>query len=150
MAVVIQPLGSVGYFFFPCIFLLAAQRAFINCDRRRRPDAVIPPRRVFAVSAFPALKRAQRARAAAANFVRAAADRPRRPPVSLLDEVVTLAPGLPTKLLSRRCSASILRRIDNACSKSLVDRFMTVFDRIRASELQAQPVLPETISRRGA
>ena len=84
----------------------------------------MPPRRcppLFAPLAFPALKRAQRARAAAAILARADADKPLRLRLRLVGVVVS-PPRLPNKLLSRLCSASILRRIANACAKLRVDK----------------------------
>src|SRR5256885_16821310 len=111
--------------YFRLAFLLAAQRAFISCERRRLPAAVIPLPRRFPPLAFapprPARTRAQRARAAAAIFARAADDKRRFPPRRETLPAAT-PPVAPTNPLSRRSNASIWRRIDKACSKFLVDR----------------------------
>ena len=95
------------YFLLPFAFLLAAQRAFINWESRLRPAAVIPPLRfppLFAafVPPLPALTRAQRARAAAAIFARAAADIRRLPPRRpLVVAAPAVPPTNPLKRLSR-------------------------------------------------
>jgi hypothetical protein len=106
----------------------AAQRAFIDSDSLRRPAAVKPRRRppdALAAGAAPAvlvvvpLRRAQRARAAAASFARVAADigrrpprlrRPprRRPPPKELVEPVN-------RLANRSSSALICFLIESAC-----------------------------------
>ena len=89
-------------------------------------DAVLfdPPRR--------ALSLAQRALAAAAIFARAAAERGRRPPP------LGLAPAVrpPNKLESRRSSAVICLRIDNACSKADSDKSIDSRNRLELSVLQ--------------
>ena len=66
-----DPLDDYAYF-FPIVFLLAAQRAFISCESLFLPAAVIPPF-LFAVetcAAFP-FRFAHRALIAAAIFARA-------------------------------------------------------------------------------
>jgi len=113
-------------------FLRAAQRAFINCERRRRPAAVIPfpflPFRTALDEPLPARNRAQRARAAAAIFARAAADNRRWPPRPPRRAGAAVLPSVPpTKPLSRRSNASICRRIDKACSKFRVDKSIELF-----------------------
>jgi hypothetical protein len=82
--------------FFPAVFVVevkappparrrAAQRAFIDSESFLRPAAVSPLRRrgpfaaAGALAVVVPLRRAQRARAAAANFARVAADIGRRP-----------------------------------------------------------------------
>ncbi len=118
-----RALRLVNYLFFPPALLLAAQRAFINCESRLRPAAVIPPRflRVVAgargaVFLLPFCL-AQRARAAAANLARVAADIRRLPVLG-----VGLGEVLPKSEARRLSRLSICRRIDTACSKDLRDK----------------------------
>ena len=114
-------------------FRLAAQRAFINCERRRRPAAVIPLPFLPFEAAFapprPARKRAHLARAAAAILARAPADNRRLPPPPRrAGAAVAVPPPVdPTNPLSRRSNASIWRRIDKACSKFRVDKSIERF-----------------------
>lgn len=108
------------YFVFPAALLLAAHRAFINCESLFRPAAVIPLffLRVVMWSVFlPPFCLAQRARAAAANLARVAADIRRLP---VLD--VELADVLPKSEARRLSRVSICRRTDTACSKDLRDK----------------------------
>src|SRR5204862_6829217 len=99
-----------------------AARAFINCDKRLRPAAVIPPRlrRVVRPALPPPRCRAQRARAAVESLARVAADilrLPRRPVLA-----VVRAAEPPIRLLKRRSKLSIWRRIETASSRFLRDK----------------------------
>jgi hypothetical protein len=99
----------------PPALRLAAQRAFIDSESFLRPAAVNPLRLPLAAAAGAALavvplRRAQRARAAAANFARVAGDigrrlRLRRPPARLPspEEVVE-----PPKRVDKRCSSALI------------------------------------------
>jgi hypothetical protein len=100
----------------PPAFRLAAQRAFIDSESFRRPAAVNPLRLRGPLAAADALavvplRRAQRARAAVANFARVAADigrrlrRLRRPPARLAapEELVE-----PPKRVDKRCSRALI------------------------------------------
>src|SRR6266478_36633 len=104
-------IAATCYLRFAFPFRRAAQRAFINCERRLRPAAVIPPFPFF-LAGFapprPALNLAQRARAAAAIFDLADVDNRRFPPRERGAAAVGApAPVPPTKLLSRLSNASI-------------------------------------------
>ena len=115
-----RALRLFNYFDFPAAFLLAAHRAFINCESFFRPAAVIPPfflRVVLRPACLPPFCLAQRARAAAANLARVAADIRRLP---VLD--VELGEVLPKSEARRLSRLSICRRIDTACSKDLRDK----------------------------
>jgi hypothetical protein len=116
MATVVRPARGRLVYFFAAALLLAAQRAFINCESLFRPAAVIPPFFLGAVVFIPAFCLAQRAFAAAANLARVAADMRRRPPR-------VEGPGEePPRIDERRFSkASICRRIEMASCKALVD-----------------------------
>jgi hypothetical protein len=109
-------------YFLPAPFLLAAHRAFINCESLLRPAAVIPLflRRVARAVLPPALCLAQRARAAAASFARVAADIRRLPARPLL--AAARGAELPTSEFKRLSKLSICRRIETACSKFLRDK----------------------------
>ena len=97
-----------GYL-LPPVFLLAAQRAFINCESLFRPAGLIPPFFLFGVVFVPAFILAQRALAAAASFARVAADMRRRP------SRVGALEGEPPRTDEKRFSnASICRRIEIA------------------------------------
>jgi hypothetical protein len=116
-----RALRLVNYLPFPAL-LLAAHRAFINCESLLRPAAVIPPLFLRVLADGPAVFLppfclAQRARAAAANLARVAADILRRPARG-----VELAGLLPTSEARRLSRLSICRRIDTACSKDLRDK----------------------------
>jgi hypothetical protein len=120
--------AAVRPFFFegavellPPAFLLAAQRAFIASESFLRPAAVRP--RFFRPGAFAGellvvpFRLAQRARAAAANFARVAADmgrrlrRERRPALRVRPELVE-----PPKRVDNRCSsAPICCLMESAC-----------------------------------
>jgi hypothetical protein len=107
--------GSNRPIYLPPLFLLAAQRAFINCESRFRPAGVIPPfflaPKPFGVVFWPAFIFAQRALAACASLARVAADIPR--PLR-----VARAVGEPPRIEERRfCSVSICRRIETASCK---------------------------------
>jgi len=73
------PFFRGGAAFLPVVFLLAAQRAFINCESFLRPAGVSAPffrAGVAAVVAVdPPLNLAQRALAAAASFARVAGEK---------------------------------------------------------------------------
>ena len=108
----------------PPAFRLAAHRAFIASESLRRPAAVKPLRRLGAEGAAAEavvvpLRLAQRARAAAANFARVAADIGRRPPPlrrrppRLRLELVAEPP--PNRLEKRCSSAAICFLIEIAC-----------------------------------
>ena len=115
-----RALRLFNYFDFPAAFLLAAHRAFINCESFFRPAAVIPPfflRAILRPACLPPFCLAQRARAAAANLARVAADTRRLP---VLD--VELGEVLPKREARRLSRLSICRRIDTACSKDLRDK----------------------------
>jgi len=115
-----EPVACLDYVYFFCAFLLAAHRAFINCESLLRPAAVIPPlfARGLSAPSWPAFTFAQRARAAAAILARAAADicRPRLLLVVTSDEVVR-----PSSASSRFSRVSIWRRIKSARSNALID-----------------------------
>jgi hypothetical protein len=108
-----------GGYFLPAFFR-AAHRAFISSESLFRPAAVIPPLFPAAVlrPVLPlAFCFAQRARAAADNLARVAADIPRLP---LLDvNRVEVPPRIETSRLSR---VFICRRIKTASSKALRDK----------------------------
>src|SRR5260370_33392155 len=76
-----DPVACLDYVYFFCAFLLAAHRAFINCESLLRPAAVIPPlfARGLSAPSWPPLTFAALARAAAATLARleAAFGRPR-------------------------------------------------------------------------
>src|SRR5256885_320126 len=103
--------AATFYFRLAFSFRRAAPRAFINCERRLRPAAVIPPLPFFFAGFAPprpALTRAQRARAAAAIFARADADNRRFPPPPRRGAAEVAPPPVPpTKPLSRLSNASI-------------------------------------------
>ena len=110
-------------YFLLAAFRLAAQRAFMSCDRRFLPDGVSPPFfffELFAVLAPLSRSLAQRALAAAANLARVVADTRRRP-----FELTACAAGAAepvnndARLFSR---VSICRRIPTASSNSLRDK----------------------------
>jgi hypothetical protein len=108
-------------YLLPAAFLLAAQRAFINCDSLLRPAAVMPPllRRVAGRAVcLPPFRFAQRARAAADNLARVAADILRLP--ALAGARVVDVP--PRSEFKRLCRFSICRRIETASSNDLRDR----------------------------
>jgi hypothetical protein len=121
----------------PPAFRRAAQRAFIDSESFLRPAAVNPLRRPGALAADGALavvplRRAQRARAAAANFARVAGDigrrlrRERRPPARLAppEELVE-----PPKRVDNRCSsAPICFLMESACVSCCRDRSMVPVD----------------------
>src|SRR5437016_13077937 len=93
--------NGTSSFYLRFAFLLAAQRAFISCESRLRPAAVIPPLRgppFLAALAPPprSLTCAPRARAAGAIFALAAADI-RRPPALRGAAVAPPATSPPTK-----------------------------------------------------
>jgi hypothetical protein len=123
-----RALRLFNYFDFPPALRLAAHRAFINCESLFRPAAVIPlfflrvvlagARPVF----FPPFCLAQRARAAAANLARVAADIRRLPVLE-----VELGEVLPNSEARRFSRLSICRRIDTACSKDLRDKSIRRF-----------------------
>lgn len=113
----------------------ASQRAFIASERRRRPAAVKPRvlREAVLVAAAPALlplRRAQRARAAAANLARVAGDigprrrpRPRRRPPPLFRPLEAVE--LPPKRLESRSSKALICCLrESACDSLLRDRSM--------------------------
>src|ERR1700726_5256208 len=105
----------VCVYFFCAALLLAAHRAFISWESLFRPAAVSPPffLAVVARPVFPpAFCLAQRARAAAANLARVAAEILRRP---LVD--VERAGALPRIEARRLSGVSICRRIETASSK---------------------------------
>jgi hypothetical protein len=114
-------IGDQSYagYFLRTAYLLAAQRAFISWDSLFRPAAVIPP--FFPAAVLPpvlplAFCCAQRARAAADNFARVAADILRLP---LLDvNRVEMPPRIEASRFSR---VFICRRIETASSKALRD-----------------------------
>jgi hypothetical protein len=114
----------------------AAQRAFIKSESLFRPAALKRRRDALGAVLFVvprrALSLAHRARAAAAIFARAAAERGRRapppPPLGLAPP-----PRPPNKLLSRRSSAVICLRIDNACSKADSDKSIAFRNRVELS-----------------
>jgi hypothetical protein len=116
---------SVTYYFLaPAVFLLAAQRAFINCESLLRPAAVIPrlpPAQRPAQR--PALFLAQRARAAAESFARVAADILLLVPPAL-PPLVTRGAELPSSESKRLSKLSICRRRETASSKFLRDKSM--------------------------
>jgi hypothetical protein len=130
----------------PPAFRRAAQRAFIASDSFRRPAAVSPLRRpeVFAADGalvVVPLRRAQRARAAAANFARVAGDigrrlrRERRPPPRLRPPEELVEP--PKSVDKRSSNAPICFRIESACVSCCRDRSMASVDSF-PSELQAK------------
>jgi hypothetical protein len=120
----------------PPAFRRAAQRAFIDSESFLRPAAVNPLRRRGPFAAAGALAvvpllRAQRARAAAANFARVAADigrrlpRERRPPERLRPEELVEPP----KSVDNRCSsAPICFLMESACVSCCRDRSMAPVD----------------------
>jgi hypothetical protein len=70
------PFLLAGAAFLPVVFLLAAQRAFINCESFLRPAGVSWPFFLAGVAAVePPLNLAQRALAAAASFARVAGEK---------------------------------------------------------------------------
>ena len=98
----------------PPALRLAAQRAFMDSESFLRPAAVNPLRLPLAAAgalAVVPLRRAQRARAAAANFARVAGDigrrlrRERRPPARLAPAEELVAPP---KRVARRCSRELI------------------------------------------
>lgn len=98
----------------PPALRLAAQRAFIDSESFLRPAAVNPLRLPLAAAgalAVVPLRRAQRARAAVANFARVAGDigrrlrRLRRPPARLAPAEELVAPP---KRPARRCSRELI------------------------------------------
>jgi hypothetical protein len=108
--------GRFEWIYLPAPFLLAAHRAFINCESRFRPAGVIPPfflaPKPFGVVFWPAFILAQRALAATASLDRVAADIPR--PLR-----VARAVGELPRIEERRfCSVSICRRIETASCKA--------------------------------
>jgi len=111
----------------PPAFLLAAQRAFISWERRRRPAAVRPPfflaRPARAVT-FPPFCLPQRALTAAASLARVAADALRCPPGRELPPPAQRDVPPPTKEAKRFSRESICRRSETACSKFLRDKSM--------------------------
>jgi hypothetical protein len=118
-----RTIGTAGRRFesiyLPAPFLLAAHRAFINCESRFRPAGVIPPfflaPKPFGVVFWPAFILAQRALAATASLDRVAADIPR--PLR-----VARAVGEPPRIDERRlCRVSICRRIETASCKASTD-----------------------------
>jgi hypothetical protein len=135
----VRPRFFPGAFFAvapPPALRRAAQRAFIASESFLRPAAVNPLRRRGALAADGALavvplRRAQRARAAAANFARVAADigrrlrRERRPPARLPPaELVE-----PPKRVDKRCSsAPICFLMESACVSCCRDRSMAPVD----------------------
>lgn len=136
----VRPRFFPGAFFAvapPPALRRAAQRAFIASESFRRPAAVNPLRRrgPFAAAgalAVVPLRRAQRARAAVANFARVAADigrrlrRERRPPERLRppEELVE-----PPKRVDKRCSsAPICFLMESACVSCCRDRSMAPVD----------------------
>jgi hypothetical protein len=103
--------------YLPAPFLLAAHRAFINCESRFRPAAVIPPFFLAGVVFVWPFILAQRARAAAASLARVAAGIGRRPPLP-----VTAVAGEPARIDERRfCRVSICRRTETASCKASID-----------------------------
>jgi hypothetical protein len=116
----VRPRFFPGAFFVvapPPAFRRAAQRAFIASESFRRPAAVNPLRRAGAFAADGALavvvplRRAQRARAAAANFARVAGDigrrlrLERRPPALLPPPEGVVEPP---KRDDKRCSSALI------------------------------------------
>ena len=109
-----------GIYFFLLAFLLAAHRAFISCESLLLPAAVIPPFFTAAVvrPVLPlAFCFAQRARAAADNLARVAADILRLPLLAV--NPVEMPPRIEASRLSR---VFICRRIETASSKVLRDK----------------------------
>lgn len=99
----------------PPAFRRAAQRAFIDSDSFRRPAAVKPFRRPGALAAAAGalavvpLRRAQRARAAAANLARVAADIGRRPRLRRPPARLPPLEGVePAKRVDKRCSRALI------------------------------------------
>jgi hypothetical protein len=113
--------GRAPAYFLPAALLLAAQRAFINCESLFRPAAEMPPffRPVLLRPAGLLPRRfAQRARAAADNLARVAADILRRPPPPAVER-----DGVPpSSEFKRFCKFSISRRIETASSNDLKDK----------------------------
>jgi hypothetical protein len=111
-----------GGYFLPAAFFRAAHRAFINWESLFRPAGVIPPFFPAAVvrPVLPlAFWFAQRARAAADNLARVAADILRLPVLGV--NRVEVPPRIDASRLSK---ASIRRRIETASSKVLRDSSM--------------------------
>ena len=111
----------------PPAFLLAAQRAFISWESRRRPAAVRPPfflARPARAVPFPPFCLAQRALAAAASLARVAADTLRCPAGRELPRLAERDVPPPIKEAKRFSRESICRRSETACSKFLRDKSM--------------------------
>jgi len=109
-----------GYFRLSTVFRFTAQRAFISSDSRFLPAVVIPPFFTAAVVRPvlpPAFCFAQRARAAADNLARVAADILRLPLLAV--NPVEMPPRIEASRLSR---VFICRRIETASSKVLRDK----------------------------
>lgn len=122
----------------PPAFRRAAQRAFIDSESFLRPAAVNPLRRrgpfaaAGAALAVVPLRRAQRARAAAASFARVAGDiglrlrRERRPPARLAPREELVEP--PKRVDKRSSSAPICFLMESACVSCDRDRSMAPVD----------------------
>ena len=123
----------------PPAFRRAAQRAFIDSESFLRPAAVNPLRRrgplaaaAGAAAVVVPLRRAQRARAAAASFARVAGDigrrlrRERRPPARLGPREELLEP--PKRVDKRSSSAPICFLMESACVSCCRDRSMSPVD----------------------